>query len=442
MVFFKLKTIPVILLCAGMLSRAEAEFAFGMGDEKQQLLQLKQLQMKAGSTNLAAASPSSIPIANAFGSGATTVANIPSPAQTALQVKSNANTLVAQTPLPGPASNATLESPSFSTASNPIPQGNASAPPATFSDISQQVNAAISSVSLSASAAASNEAAQLNQLTPAFTPYTGPSNRFTSLPSNEQVINESAFNNVVSGNFPMTVDQIHALKQAYYASQQAATAAPGVPPRPVVTTQLVSTAPGSTPPVVRLSQGFVSSLVFVDSSGAPWPIEAYDIGNPGAFSIQWNHSDNTLMMQAMTLYTYGNMAVRLKNLSTPVMLTLIPGQRVVDYRVDLRVQGLGPNAKTAGMGDMLPEAANTELMGVLDGVPPHGAKSLTILGGEAQAWVAQDKMYLRTRLTLLSPAWNATMSSADGMKAYELQRAPMLLVSAHGKPTQLRVEGL
>ena len=288
--------------------------------------------------------------------------------------------------------------------------------------------------------AATPEAVQKAESYPAFIPYAGPSNRPIPLSSSARLMNDAAFDGVIKNTFPMSTEQIHTLRQTYDASQAAAAAAPGVPPRPTVTSQMVSIAPGSTPPVVRLAQGFVSSLVFVDSSGAPWPLEAYDIGNPSAFSIQWNHKDNTLMIQSMTLYTYGNLAVRLKGLATPVMLTLIPGQSLVDYRVDLRIQGLGPNAKPM-VGNSMPDAASPALLGVLDGVPPNGGKNMEVSGGEAQAWLVQDKLYLRTRLTVLSPAWTATMSSADGMKAYELQKTPMILASFQGKPIQLRVEG-
>jgi intracellular multiplication protein IcmK len=44
-------------------------------------------------------------------------------------------------------------------------------------------------------------------------------------------------------------------------------------------------------------------------------------------------------------------------------------------------------------------------------------------------------------LTLLSPGWMATVSSPDGMHAYQLQRTPNLLVSQNGKVVQLKVEG-
>ena len=148
------------------------------------------------------------------------------------------------------------------------------------------------------------------------------------------------------------------------------------------------------------------------------------------------------MIQASKLYTYGNLAVRLRGLNTPVMLTLIPGQKAVDYRVDLRVQGYGPNAKSMPMEEGSPPAANDILLHVLDGVPPPGSARLTVSGGDAIAWFLNDRMFVRTSLTILSPGWIGSMTSADGTHAYEMQKSPVLLVSWHGKVMQLKVEGL
>ena len=82
------------------------------------------------------------------------------------------------------------------------------------------------------------------------------------------------------------------------------------------------------------------------------------------------------------------------------------------------------------------------LLHVLEGVPPQGSLHLTVTGGDARAWLLGEKIYVRTNLTILSPGWIASMTSADGMHAYELQKAPVLLVSWHGKVMQLKVEGL
>lgn len=257
-----------------------------------------------------------------------------------------------------------------------------------------------------------------------------------------EVIDEKAFENVKRQLFPLTPEQIIRLKQMYNTTQLVDATTPGTPPKPTATSQFVNLSPGSTPPVIRLSQGFVSSLVFLDSTGAPWPISAYDLGDPAAFNIQWDKTSNTLMIQSLKLYNYGNLAVRLKGLNTPVMLTLIPGQKAVDYRVDLRIQGLGPMAVSAPTGQGLPPSANDVLLHVLDGVPPPGSQRLKVSGGDARAWLLNEVMYVRSNLTILSPAWLASMTSADGMHAYEIQKSPVLLVSWHGKVMQLKVEGL
>ena len=260
--------------------------------------------------------------------------------------------------------------------------------------------------------------------------------------SEHEAVDDLAFESVTQQLFPLNPEEIVRVKQLYQTTEYAQAATAGTPPKPTATSQFVNLSPGSTPPVIRLSQGFVSSLVFLDSTGAPWPISAYDLGNPAAFNIQWDKTSNTLMIQASKLYTYGNLAVRLRGLNTPVMLTLIPGQKAVDYRVDLRVQGYGPNAKSMPMEEGIPPAANDILLHVLDGVPPPGSARLTVSGGDAIAWFLNDRMFVRTSLTILSPGWIGSMTSADGTHAYEMQKSPVLLVSWHGKVMQLKVEGL
>jgi intracellular multiplication protein IcmK len=290
---------------------------------------------------------------------------------------------------------------------------------------------------------AANDTKQSNATETAAGTDSNSSDHSQNLDVNEgEVVDDLAFKQVEEQLFPLTPEQIIRLKQKYHTSEFAQASSAGTPPKPTATSQFVNLSPGSTPPVIRLSQGFVSSLVFLDSTGAPWPITAYDLGDPTAFNIQWDRTGNTLMIQATKLYTYGNLAVKLSGLNTPVMLTLIPGQKAVDYRVDLRIQGAGPNAKSLPMEDGIPPAASDLLLHVLEGVPPDGSTRLTVSGGDARAWLLDDRMFVRTNLTVLSPGWIGSMTSADGMHAYEMQKAPVLLVSWHGKVMQLKVEGL
>jgi intracellular multiplication protein IcmK len=132
----------------------------------------------------------------------------------------------------------------------------------------------------------------------------------------------------------------------------------------------------------------------------------------------------------------------LKDHNTPVMITLMPGQQEVDYRVDLRLPNLGPNAAPSITG--LPDTGNAQLLNFLDGVPPTSARELQVSGaGDAcQAWVMGERLYLRTRLTVLSPSWLSTMRSPDGTNVYEMVKAPVILASQRGRVIQFNIKGL
>ena len=251
-----------------------------------------------------------------------------------------------------------------------------------------------------------------------------------------------AFSNVLRTMMPLSPIQLQTLRRMFNINKRASVAFPGTPPKSTSTTILVNLSPGASPPVIRLRSGFISSLVFLDSTGQPWPIQAYDNGDPQAFNIQWDQQGNpaTLLVQSNGGYKNANIAVILQGNPTPLMLTFIPGQRAVDYRVDLRVPGLGPNA-SMNMG-VMPSAISPQLLSVLNGVSPAGAKRLQVIGGAAEAWGLGGHLYLRTRLTLMSPSWIATMSSPDGTHAYELMKSPVILASRRGCMVHLTIKGL
>jgi|SRR5579872_1573896 len=265
----------------------------------------------------------------------------------------------------------------------------------------------------------------------------------SSLPPSPPPSEESqeAFNSMMQQNMPLSPQQVVKLKQMIDQSQRAAAMPANVPPKPVSSTLMINLAPGATPPAIRLAQGYVTSLVFVDSTGAPWPIAAYDIGDPKTTNIQWDNKSNVLLIQASAPYGDSDLVVRLVGMPTPVTLALVLGQRVVDYRTDIHVSGFGPNSKDLPTGTSLPNSANQLLLGVLDGIAPAGSRQLTVKGGDCLAWLLGDKMFLRTRLTVLSPGWVGRMVSPDGMYAYEMQKSSSVLVSQYGQPIELKLEG-
>lgn len=256
-------------------------------------------------------------------------------------------------------------------------------------------------------------------------------------------VNQEAFTHMVHNMMPLSPEQIRTLHYLFSKSQQAASEYPGTPPKPTSSAVMVDLSPGATPPIIRLRAGYVTSLVFLDATGQPWPITAYDVGDPKSFNIQPNvptGKSDTMLVQALVTYKPGNLAVMLKGMHTPIMITLMPGQQAVDYRVDLRVPGMGPNAQPYVNG--LPATANPQLITFLNGVPPMGSKALRVVGAPARAWLSGGQLFLRTRLTVLSPSWVGTMSSPDGMHVYELMKTPVVLASQRGKIIKLKIKGL
>jgi len=256
-----------------------------------------------------------------------------------------------------------------------------------------------------------------------------------------------AYKDIETTLAPMSDEQMDSIKHLYRKVNKQSILREDVPPTPVFSSMMVDLQPGSSPAAIRIAPGYVSSLLFVDSTGAPWPIRAYDVGDASAFNIVWNNADddetslsNTLLIQAMSLYKDGNLVVLLQGLNTPVILSLIPGQKEIDYRVDIQVPGYGPFANPEE--SMYSKGANPMLNTIINNISPPNSKLLKVKGGAAKAWLFGDIMYVRTSLPVVSPAWISTMKGASGnVSAYELPRSPVILVMDNGRLRKLTVEG-
>lgn len=258
---------------------------------------------------------------------------------------------------------------------------------------------------------------------------------------------DDAFKDVESTLSPLNPDQIQSIKKLYRQINKLSILNEDVAPTPTFSSLVVDLQPGSSPPAIRVAPGYVSSLLFVDSTGAPWPIRAYDVGDPTSFNIVWNNASedetslaNTLLIQSMSLYKDGNLVVLLQGLNTPVVLSLIPGQKEIDYRVDIQVPGYGPFAKPED--STYQKATNPILTSVINNIAPPNSRLLKVTGGQAKAWLFGDTMYVRTNLPVVSPAWVSIMKGASGtVSAYELPKSPVILVMDNGRLRKLTVEG-
>ncbi|MAZ76823.1 MAG: type IV secretion protein DotH [Micavibrio sp.] len=251
----------------------------------------------------------------------------------------------------------------------------------------------------------------------------------------EAEIRQEAFDAVITGMFPLQPDQIHELLK-YYDKTEAAMNSPSAGiPTPEISVQTISLDPGATPLVVRTSPGHITTVNILDVTGAPWPIQ--DVSWAGDFEIiEPEEGGHIIRITPMERFAYGNMAVRLLTLKTPISISLRTDQKSVHYRVDARVPEYGPFAETPlieGVDDLA--AGNLVISSVLDGVPPSGAEKLNVSGadGRTTAYSLLGKTYVRTPLTLLSPGWSSSVSSADGMNVYSMDSTPVLLLSDKGR---------
>ena len=258
---------------------------------------------------------------------------------------------------------------------------------------------------------------------------------------------EEAYQGVEETLAPLSDSQMASIKKLYKRVNRQSILREDVAPEPIFSSKMVDLQPGSSPIAIRLAPGYVSTLLFVDSTGKPWPISAYDLADTGAFNVVWNNSDtsesslsNTLLIQAMSLYKDANLVVMLQGLNTPVILSLIPGQQEVDYRMDLHVPGHGPFAQPEDT--LYEKGTNPALNTVINNISPPNSKLLRVTGGPAKAWLFGDVMYVRTSLHVVSPAWVSTMKGASGnVMAYELPKSPVILVMDNGRLRKLTVEG-
>lgn len=254
-------------------------------------------------------------------------------------------------------------------------------------------------------------------------------------------IREAAFNAALTGLLPLEPVEIRKVLERFDRTREAAETPIYPYPSPEVVVTNVALDPGAEPPLIKVATGHVTTLNVLDVTGAPWPIQ--DITWAGNFEIVKPESGgHVVRITPLTEFAYGNMSVRLIDLDTPITFMIRTHRDGVFYRADIRLPLYGPNAIPPLIeGGITIAAGDAAMTAVLDGVPPHRAVKMVVTGadGRTTAYKHDDKTYVRTPLTLLSPAWNASVRSADGMNVYLLGNAPVLLLSDQGRMIHARL---
>lgn len=256
----------------------------------------------------------------------------------------------------------------------------------------------------------------------------------------------SDFQMGVEAAMPLSPSEVRELRRRLDALQKAASDLPH-PPSSQTGSVAVSLDPGSTPAVIRPFFGVSTSLVLVDSTGAPWPVENFVVGNKALFQVERldGGTGSSFVISPLQAHGQSNLILKLAGIPTPVVLNLVLGQKVHDARIEARIQGRGPNAIVSSAS--LAPGVDSRLLGVLDGVPP-GGRELVVrasdgrAAGASRAWMAPDgKLWLRTGLNIVSPAPLSFVSSSDGMRVYRLNPSSKVLAMLDGAFVTLTLDG-
>ncbi len=259
----------------------------------------------------------------------------------------------------------------------------------------------------------------------------------------EQAAREKGLNEAIDSAMPLTPDQVKKIISRMSETQEATALSLQDPTRPKaeLKVETVSLDPGTAPPVIKVAAGYVTTVVMMDATGAPWPIE--DMAFAGRFDIKTaQRSSHIFRIIPLNRFYEGNLTLQLRGLSAPVTFQLVAGKDVVFYRYDVRVPALGPKAKPPRFDSSATlVAGDSTLMAVLDGYPPAGAQRLKVMGldDRSAAWDISGQTYLRTPHSLLSPAWSSSASSGDGTTVYTIPDTPVLLLSDQGVMVRARL---
>jgi len=248
---------------------------------------------------------------------------------------------------------------------------------------------------------------------------------------------------------PLSEPDIRKLRTRFDSSRRAKAYRP-VRTSPRIRSASVDLSPGSALPILRTLPSESGTLVFLDASGAPWPLAAPPrVSHPNAADAEWLEGTPSVVVTMLSPYEESNLTVFLSGLATPVVVKLTAGEpdskekiREVDYRLDLRVPGRSPWAKPAVAGTAKIALYDDTMQAFLDGLPPQGAARLKPTGkvpARTEVWQYANALFVRTDLDIQN-AFDNTLASSDGTRVYRLSPTPYITLSEVGRSVTFQVD--
>lgn len=257
----------------------------------------------------------------------------------------------------------------------------------------------------------------------------------------------------------MTDAQINDVKRTVQRARQAQSTpfADGVVPKPINRPILIKPDSITEPPIVRLMIGTMTTFRFSDRDGNPWNIKTVKFNKQlfdspdGAQGSQGNGQNaegrSVFDIQTLEPFAYGNIKFEMESVkgAPPVTFTMMLSASqnpTFDNQIDVRIQGRNPGVQQGVSGGSSLPKFRAELENFLYYQAPPEAKKLKVDDEETNAWAFSDATIIRTRHSIISPAFIDQVGSFDGIKVYRMQgQTPSVLISINGKATPINLTG-
>jgi intracellular multiplication protein IcmK len=251
----------------------------------------------------------------------------------------------------------------------------------------------------------------------------------------EEAQRQDAFQRSLQELLPVSPEQIKTFRAKVDERDEALSDSP---PEAIRTRTLsLGLSPGFTPPEVALTPNLVTALVFLDSSGSPWPVTSSVLGSGDLYraDVLKNDNDNRVVISPLTTHGNSNLIVTLQGHEIPLVIRLVTRSgidplRKVDGLIIFQVQGRGPKAGPELTKSPVASPLDPLLYDVLDGIPPQGSKTLAAKPGvpDSSFMAVGETLYVRTRHSLLWPGHRARVTGPGGWVVFEAPFASPILM--------------
>jgi len=219
----------------------------------------------------------------------------------------------------------------------------------------------------------------------------------------------------------------------------------------------VSFKPKTKAEELYFSPNYTTTVIFLDKLGNPWPLTKYVIGNSSKFQIE-ELPPSTLIITPLEEYAYGNLTVMLEGKNVPAIFTIKTNNDKVDYKVEARVDSIGPNSgnvnkkitSVGGNSSIVVNAGTNpysffpeeDITNLLNGEPPEELlKNKKRVSGhdDIEVYEYNEKLYILTNGTVSTPAPLDGRQNANGRNLFITVAMPFIFVIENGELIKVQI---